>query len=281
MRSFIVAFFVLFVGLSQSARADVALLVHGYLGSAGSWEFSGINAVLAGNGWQPAGVILPGPGGPTLPPVFGKSAKKAYTIELPSTAPLMVQSDILVAAVRALKDRHSKEAITLVGHSAGGVVARMALVRGAADGVTRLITIASPHLGTERALQALDATHEGGPFGFVKDVVGPRGCVSIVKDPNEATAGGSDDIDSHTKTNCLRVHHAAIDARNEFVKPDEYISTEDEPDHQALCDREQAYLLRAIREDLDLSDHMADAVSSLRIVLAADESLRKGQVVAL
>lgn len=116
---------------------------------------------------------------------------------------------------------------------------------------------------------------------FVKDVVGPRGCVSIVKDPNEATAGGSDDIDSHTKTNCLRVHHAAIDARNEFVKPDEYISTEDEPDHQALCDREQAYLLRAIREDLDLSDHMADAVSSLRIVLAADESLRKGQVVAL
>lgn len=174
MRSFIVAFFVLFVGLSQSARADVVLLVHGYLGSAGSWEFSGINAVLAGNGWQPAGVILPGPGGPTLPPVFGKSAKKAYTIELPSTAPLMVQSDILVAALRALKDRHPKEAITLVGHSAGGVVARMALVRGAAEGVTRLITIASPHLGTERALQALDATHEGGPFGFVKDVVGGR-----------------------------------------------------------------------------------------------------------
>ena len=32
MRSFIVAFFALFVGLSQSARADVALLVHGYIG---------------------------------------------------------------------------------------------------------------------------------------------------------------------------------------------------------------------------------------------------------
>src|SRR5712692_8225862 len=38
---------------------------------------------------------------------------------------------------------------------------------------------------------------------FVKDVVGPKGCVSIVKDPNEATAAGSDDIDSHTKTNCI------------------------------------------------------------------------------
>ncbi len=116
---------------------------------------------------------------------------------------------------------------------------------------------------------------------FVKDVIGPKGSVSIVKDPNESAAAGSDDIDSHTKTNCLRVHHGAIDARNEFVKPDELISTEDEPDHQALCEREQAYLLRAIRENLDLSGHMADAVSSLRIVLAADESFRRGQVVTL
>jgi predicted dehydrogenase len=116
---------------------------------------------------------------------------------------------------------------------------------------------------------------------FVKDVVGPNGSVSIVKDPNEATAGGSDDIDSHTKTSCLRVHHGAIDGSNEFVKPDEFIGTEDEPDHQALCQREQAYLLRAIREDVDLSDHMADAVNSLRIVLAADESFRRGQVVRL
>ena len=116
---------------------------------------------------------------------------------------------------------------------------------------------------------------------FVKDVVGPRGSVSIVKDPNESAAHGSDDIDSHTKTNCLRVHHAAIDADNEFVKPDELIGTEDEPDHQALCEREQACLLHAIRDDVDLSDHMADAVNSLRIVLAADESFRTGRVVVL
>jgi len=116
---------------------------------------------------------------------------------------------------------------------------------------------------------------------FVKDVVGPRGCVSIVKDPNEATAAGSADIDSHTKTNCIRLHHSAIDADNEFVKADELINTEDEPDHQGLCDREQAYLLRAIQQDLDLSDHMNDAVNSLRIVLAADESVRSGQVVTL
>ncbi len=116
---------------------------------------------------------------------------------------------------------------------------------------------------------------------FVKDVIGPKGCVSIVKDPNETSAKGSDDIDSHTKTNCIRLHRADIDANNEFVKPDELINTEDEPDHQGLCDREQAYFLRAIQQDVDLSDHMDDAVNSLRIVLAADESVRTGGVVTL
>lgn len=116
---------------------------------------------------------------------------------------------------------------------------------------------------------------------FVKDVVGPKGCVSIVKDPREDAAAGSADIDSHTKTNCIRLHRADIDAKNEFVHPDELINTEDEPDHQGLCDREQAYLLRAIREDVDLSAHMADAVKSLAIVLAADESVRTGKVIAL
>ena len=116
---------------------------------------------------------------------------------------------------------------------------------------------------------------------FVKDVVGPNGCVSIVKDPNDATAGGSDDIDSHTKTNCLRVHHGALGPDNEFTRQDEIINTEDEPDHQALCDREQAFFLRAIQDDLDLADHLHDAVNSLRIVLAADESVRTGRVVML
>ena len=116
---------------------------------------------------------------------------------------------------------------------------------------------------------------------FVKDVIGPKGCVSIVKDPNESGATGSDDIDSHTKTNCIRLHRSDIDAKNEFVRPDEFINTEDEPDHQGLCDREQAYLLRAIQQDLDLTDHMQDAVNSLRIVLAADESVRTGRIVEL
>ena len=40
-------------------------------------------------------------------------------------------------------------------------------------------------------------------------------------------------------------------------------------------------VLKAIREDLDLGDHMNDGVKSLKIVLAADRSIHEGQVVML
>jgi hypothetical protein len=55
----------------------------------------------------------------------------------------------------------------------------------------------------------------------------------------------------------------------------------DEPDHQGLCDREQAFFLEAIRGAVDLDEHLRAAVDSLRVVLAADESMRAGRVVAL
>jgi len=116
---------------------------------------------------------------------------------------------------------------------------------------------------------------------FVKDMVGPLGCVSIVKaTDSDADDAGSADIDSHTATNRIR-HHFAKPGPDGQPVPDEVIDTTDEPGHQDLCDREQAYFLRAIREDLDLTDHMADAVNSLRIVLAADQSVRTGEVIRL
>jgi predicted dehydrogenase len=119
---------------------------------------------------------------------------------------------------------------------------------------------------------------------FVKDVAGPRGCVSIVMPHEERAAGEmtqSADIDSHTKTNALKVHHAAMDANNNFTRKDEWINLADEPDHQELCNREQRFFLKAIQEDLDLTDQMNDAVNSLRIVLAADESIRTKRAVTL
>ncbi|GAB4425052.1 MAG: Gfo/Idh/MocA family oxidoreductase [Bacteroidia bacterium] len=111
---------------------------------------------------------------------------------------------------------------------------------------------------------------------FVKDVIGPKGCVSIV-DKDLA----SDDVDGHTKTGALRLHHSTRRADGSFAQPDQLIDTSDEPDHDGLCLREQQHLLRAIREDLDLTNHMEDAVNSLRIVLAADTSFKTGQTVTL
>jgi predicted dehydrogenase len=109
---------------------------------------------------------------------------------------------------------------------------------------------------------------------FVKDVIGPRGSVSIVM----AEAGGpvrSDDINAHTRTNRIVRHHA------DMSLPDESFDMTDEPDHDELCEREQRFLLAAIDRDIDLSEHMNDAVKSLKIVLAADRSIREGQVVYL
>lgn len=115
---------------------------------------------------------------------------------------------------------------------------------------------------------------------FVKDVIGPKGCVNIM-DAEQGAAKGSDDVDSHTKTNRLKIHYSDRDEHDEFTRPDEIINTADEPDHQGLCDLEQEFFLDSINEDADLTDHLDDAVNSLKIVLAADESFRSGKTVSL
>jgi hypothetical protein len=91
----------------------------------------------------------------------------------------------------------------------------------------------------------------------------------------------SSDHDAHTRTNALRIHHAALNAEGGFARPDEIESTEDEPRHQDLCEREQPLFLKAIRGEVDLKDHHEDAINSLRIVFGADESVRSSKVVKL
>ncbi len=115
---------------------------------------------------------------------------------------------------------------------------------------------------------------------FVKDVIGPKGSVSIVA-KDAGGAGKSDSIEAHTKTESLRFHHAGLDGNDQFKEPDTWINLSDEPDHQELCNREQRYFLKAIHEDIDLTDHVQDAVNSLRIAFACDESVRTGKVVIL
>ncbi|MEE9319200.1 MAG: Gfo/Idh/MocA family oxidoreductase [Granulosicoccus sp.] len=112
---------------------------------------------------------------------------------------------------------------------------------------------------------------------FVKDIISPNGAVSIVVDSDAR----SDDIDTHTKTSRIRIHHARLDAQGKFAAPDTLLDMQDEPDHQGLCDREQNFLYRSIVENIELERHWRDAVQSLRICLAADESVRTGRAVDL
>ena len=112
---------------------------------------------------------------------------------------------------------------------------------------------------------------------FIKDVMGPAGCVSI----SDKAKGDSDDVEGHTKTGGLIFHHSELDVNGAFTKEDEFISTEEEPDHDGLCLLEQKYFLRSIVEDIDLGAHLNDAINSLKIVLAADESFRTGKTVLL
>ena len=55
----------------------------------------------------------------------------------------------------------------------------------------------------------------------------------------------------------------------------------DEPDHDGLCLREQQLFARTILEDLDVRDHLTDAINATRTVLAADESFRTGRTIDL
>ena len=103
---------------------------------------------------------------------------------------------------------------------------------------------------------------------FVKDIVSPNGSVSIT----EGNKGASADVEGHTRVGGILVH---------TNNGDRLITMPDEPGHQKLCDAEQAFMLKAIEENIDLSRHMNDAVQSLAICLAADESIRTGKVVEL
>ena len=115
---------------------------------------------------------------------------------------------------------------------------------------------------------------------FIKDVVGPDGSASIVA-PSASKEGQSAHLHGHVETQVIRRHHSRLSPDGSFAKQDEQISTAEEPDHDGLCQLEQEYFLRAIREDLDLTEQYAEILSSMRIVAAADESFRTGKTIDL
>jgi len=144
----------------QGVRADVAVLVHGWATNADTWLQSGIHSVLLNNGWQDAGLVWTTPMGVSYQ---GNSAKKQensiYRVSLPAQAPMLVQGQHLRSQLDFIAKRHAGEKLHIVGHSAGGIVARLVLIQPDAPAVNSLITIATPHLGSHRAIEGLDVAH--------------------------------------------------------------------------------------------------------------------------
>ena len=124
------------------AGGNLLVLVHGYASHPVTWEFSGINRILRTNGWKDA-----------TGPYAGDNI--FYTAALPAQAPLTYQVGMLLAQLQRLRAYHPDKNLILVGHSAGGVVARLAVLNGNLAGVAHLVTIAAPNLGTPRASQGL------------------------------------------------------------------------------------------------------------------------------
>ncbi len=115
---------------------------------------------------------------------------------------------------------------------------------------------------------------------FIKDVVGPKGSVSIVAEKAGAQ-GQSANIDAHTVTEQIQKHPSALDSSGNFVESDSFFSMESEPNHDALFQREQEYFLKVLDEDLDVTELLDAACNASRIVLAADESFRTGKTIEL
>lgn len=128
-------------------QAEALVLVHGYLGGGANWRESHITEQLEAAGWADGGTIGPGWQVAGWP----QSKGTYYTVALPTEAPLLVQLEHFATYMSLVQARHEGESLVLAGHSAGGVLARLYMVKYPSAGVDALVSIASPHLGTEAA----------------------------------------------------------------------------------------------------------------------------------
>lgn len=104
---------------------------------------------------------------------------------------------------------------------------------------------------------------------FVKDVISSGGAVSL-----RAPMGiGSADVEGHTAADHLiTAPTGAAETLRQFP---------DSPGHQALCDAQARAMADAIINKTDMTRHIADALRSVAVCLAADESVRSGHPVRL
>lgn len=150
-----------------AARADSIVFVPGYGGS--GWRETGVASALIAQGWTDGGHLAAAPHGIVAPPLAA-TPRRFYTIDLPTEAPIAEQARLLAAYLAVVRQRHPDEPVALVGHSAGGIVARYYLVVSRDQAVNALITIASPHRGS--AVAGLASAVSRSPAAWAAPFVG-------------------------------------------------------------------------------------------------------------
>ncbi len=152
MKKLSLILFIFFAFLGSWVRADILVFVHGYDSSADVWRNTGFFSYMQRQGWQDAGSLHShSRDGVVYLQTKELKPYRMVTVNLPSAAPIPIQGQILASYLNTLKNLSPEQSFTLIGHSIGGVVARYVLLQYPEFRVTRLITIASPHLGTGMA----------------------------------------------------------------------------------------------------------------------------------
>ena len=167
--------FSLLLLVSSQAFAKQLVLIQGYLGQPTSWSDSGIAQQLDNNGWNYAGeFIYASEGARLMVPVASRarqaSVHKFYRVSLPTESSIQSQAYFLIAYLKKLREYYPQQEIILVGHSAGGVLARYVMVKKPELNIGMLITIASPHLGTDSA--ELGKLVGNSPLAWIAPMVG-------------------------------------------------------------------------------------------------------------
>jgi pimeloyl-ACP methyl ester carboxylesterase len=155
--------------MSAPTQAKTMVLIHGYMANGMLWRTTEVTKGLILAGWKDGGGYSFNQSG-MLTPINSQADPDAFfTVDLPSKAPIDVQTRILgyyLDHLYAIRD----EPFIFVGHSVGGIVARLYLVTPAHVPASALITISTPHLGTPMANIAFSAANS--PLGTMLDLLG-------------------------------------------------------------------------------------------------------------